>query len=124
MPADEAEQLWRRLRALSAQVAELGERVARLERRDDLEPLRAQLRDHAREVAELGDDLRDLLAADRKSAIEVLARHPRTPAPPRPVASLGPPREVRAQVWSGAAAGLAALGTGLALGLAALLRGC
>ncbi len=121
MPAEEAEQLWRRLRALSAQVAELGERVARLERRDDLEPVRAQLRDHAREVAELGDDLRDLLAADRKSAIEAITARQRSA---RPAASLGPPREVRAQVWSGAAAGLTALGTGLALGLAALLRGC
>lgn len=118
-PASEAEALWRLLR-------ELAGRVERLERRDDLGPVREQVRDLAREVAALGDDLRDLLAADRASAIEVLAHaRPRTPPAPAPVTSLGPPREVRAQLraWGGAA--LLALGAALASGVAATLaRGC
>ena len=125
-PASESEQLWRLLRAVSGQVAELQERVAELERRDDLGPLREQLRDLAREVAGLGDDLRDLLATDRASALEVLADRARnrTPPPARPVASLGPPREVRAQLRAWAGAALLALGGGIAFGLAALARGC
>ena len=125
-PASESEQLWRLLRAVSGQVAELQERVADLERRDDLAPLRDQLRGLASEVGELGSDLRDLLQSDRESLIDVLA-HPRTRTPPapRPVASLGPPREVRAQLraWGGWA--LLALATALASGIAgALARGC
>jgi hypothetical protein len=123
-PATESEALWRLIRAVAGQVEELQARVDDLERRDDLDPLRAELRDLSRDVAGLGDDLRDLLAVDRKSAIEVLARQQKTPAPPRPVPSLGPPREVRVAAWSGAVASFVALGTGLALGLAALLRGC
>ena len=124
-PASESERLWAVLRSLSETTAELAERVARLEQRDDLGPLREQLRDLAREVSGLGDDLRDLLASDRESLVEVLAHRPRTPPAPAPVASLGPPREVRAQLraWGGAA--LLALGAALASGVAATLaRGC
>lgn len=123
-PATESEQLWRLLRAVSGQVAGLQERVSELERRDDLGPLREQLRDLAREVASLGDDLRDLLATDRASAIEVLARHPRTPAPPRPVTSLGPPTEVRRDLRNGLWTLAGALATGLAALILALARGC
>lgn len=126
-PASESEQLWRLLRAVSGQVGELQERVADLERRDELGPLREQLRGLAQEVSALGDDLRDLLAGDRESLIEVLAHRPRTPAPPPvpPGASLGPPREVRQQLRAWAGAGLLALGGALAAGIAgALARGC
>ena len=126
MAATEAEAQWRLLRALSGQLGELQERVAELERRDDLGPLREQLRGLAGEVGELGSDLRDLLQSDRESLIEALAHaRPRTPQPPRPVASLGPPREVRAQLraWGGWA--LLALATALASGIAGTLaRGC
>jgi len=114
-PASEAEELWRLARRLERRVEEL-------ERRDDLEPLRVELRDLAREVAALGAELRGLLRDDRAGLVEVLTHA--APPPVAPVASLGPPREVRVQVWRAAAAALAALGTGLALGLAALLRGC
>jgi ABC-type transporter Mla subunit MlaD len=127
-PASESEQLWRLLRAVSGQVAELQERVADLERRDDLAPLREQLRDLAREVAALGDDLRDLLATDRASAIEVLAHRTRTPPAPRPVTSLGPPQAVRAHLraWVGwAMVALAgATATALTAAFLALARGC
>jgi hypothetical protein len=121
-PASESEQLWRLLRALSGQLEELQERVADLERRDDLGPLREQLRDLAGEVGELGSDLRDLLQSDRESLIDVLA-HGR-PWTPRPVTSLGPPREVRQQLRAWAGAALLALGGGIAFGIAALARGC
>lgn len=125
LPAEESERLWRLLRALAGQLEGLQERVADLERRDELGPLREQLRGLAQEVSALGDDLRDLLAGDRESLIEVLAHRPRTPAPPRPVASLGPPREVRQQLRAWAGAGLLALGGALAAGIAgALARGC
>ena len=123
MAATEAEAQWRLLRALSGQLEELQERVAELERRDDLGPLREQLRGLAGEVGELGSDLRDLLQSDRESLIDVLT-HGR-PLTPRPVASLGPPREVRAQLraWGGWA--LLALATAVASGIAtALARGC
>lgn len=125
MPADEQEAQWRLLRALSGQLEELQERVADIERRDDLGPLRDQLRDLAREVSALGDDLRDLLASDRASVVELLAHRTRTPPAPAPVASLGPPREVRAQLRAWAGAALLALGGALAAGIAsALARGC
>lgn len=125
MTADEHERLWRLLRAVSGQVEELQERVADIERRDELGPLREQLRDLAREVAALGDDLRDLLATDRASVVELLAHRTKTPVAPRPVASLGPPREVRAQLRAWAGAALLALGGALAAGIAsALARGC
>ena len=127
-PASESEQLWRLLRAVSGQVAELQERVADLERRDELGPLREQLRDLAREVAALGDDLRDLLATDRASAIEVLAHRPRTPLAPRPGTSLGPPQAVRAHLraWVGwSLVGMAgATATALTAAILALARGC
>lgn len=125
MTADEHERLWRLLRAVSGQVEELQERVADLERRDELGPLQEQLRDLAREVAALGDDLRDLLATDRASVVELLAHRAKTPPAPRPVASLGPPREVRAQLRAWAGAALLALGGAIAAGIAsALARGC
>jgi fumarate hydratase class II len=120
--ADEHERLWRLLRAVTGQLEELQERVAELERRDELGPLRGQLRDLAREVAALGDDLRDLLATDRASVVELLAHRTRTPPP---AASMGPPREVRAQLRAWAGAALLALGGALAAGIAgALARGC
>jgi len=121
LPAEESERLWRLLRAVSGQVEELQERVADLERRDDLGPLREQLRDLAREVAALGDDLRDLLASDRASVVELLAHRTRTQPP---AASLGPPREVRAQLRAWAGAALLALAGALAAGIAGLARGC
>jgi hypothetical protein len=137
--ATESEALWRLIRAVSGQVAELQERVADLERRDDLGPLRAELRELARDVAGLRDDLIGLLKDDRGSLIDVLvhaaehpAEHP-APAPeppPRaaPVTSLGPPREVRAHLraWVGwslvALAGATA--TALTAAFLALARGC
>lgn len=124
-PATESEALWTVLRRLEGHVRGLEERLARVEDRDDLGPLREQLRDLAQDVSALGDDLRDLLAGDRESLIEVLAHRPRTPPAPRPVASLGPPREVRQQLraWGGWA--LLALAGALASGIAgALARGC
>ena len=138
-PASESEHLWRLLRAVSGQVAELQERVADLERRDDLGPLRAELRELARDVAGLRDDLIGLLKDDRGSLIDVLvhaAEHPVEPPapapepPPRaaPVTSLGPPREVRAHLraWVGwslvALAGATA--TALTAAFLALARGC
>lgn len=123
-PATESEALWAVLRRLEGHVRGLEERLARVEDRDDLGPLREQLRDLAREVAALGDDLRDLLATDRASAIEVLARRPRTPAPPRPVTSLGPPTEVRRDLRNGLWTLAGALATGLAALILALARGC
>jgi hypothetical protein len=128
-PADESEQLWRVVRRLEGHFAGLSERVADLERRDDLGPLREQLRGLASEVGELGSDLRDLLQSDRESLIDVLA-HPRTRTPPAPspVASLGPPQAVRAHLraWVGwsmvALAGATA--TALTAAILALARGC
>jgi hypothetical protein len=127
-PATESEALWQLCRRLEGHVRGLEERLDRIEDRDELGPLREQLRDLAREVAALGDDLRDLLATDRASAIEVLARRPRTPAPPRPVTSLGPPQAVRAHLraWVGwAMVALAgATATALTAAFLALARGC
>lgn len=127
-PATESEALWAVLRRLEGHVHGLEERLVRVEDRDELGPLREQLRGLAAEVGELGSDLRDLLQSDRESLIEVLAHRPRTPPAPRPVASLGPPQAVRAHLraWVGwsmvALAGATA--TALTAAILALARGC
>lgn len=126
-PATESERLWSLARQLERRVAEL-------ERRDDLAPLRVELGALAREVAGLRDDLIDVLKADRGSLLDALthaeAAPPPPPAapPPRPVTSLGPPREVRAHLraWVGwAMVALAgATATALTAAILALAKGC
>lgn len=123
-PATESEAMWTVLRRLEGHVRGLEERLGRVESRDDLGPLREQLRGLAAEVGELGSDLRDLLQSDRESLIEVLAHRPRTPPAPRPVASLGPPTEVRRDLRNGLWTLAGALATGLAALILALARGC
>ena len=128
-PASESEQLWRLLRAVSGQVAELQERVADLERRDDLGDLREQLRALAGEVGALEERLLDMLQGDRESLVDALTHNrPRTPLVPRPGTSLGPPQAVRAHLraWVGwALVGMAgATATALTAAILALARGC
>ena len=124
-PASESEALWINLRRLEGHVHGLEERLELVEGREDLGDLREQLRALAAEVEALQGRLLDLLQEDRASFVEVLAHRPRTPQPPRPVTSLGPPREVRAQLRAWAGAALLALGGALAAGIAgALARGC
>lgn len=125
-PATESERLWSLARQLER-------RVAALERRDDLEPLRVELGALAREVAGLRDDLIDVLKTDRGSLLDALthgaAEHAAEPPPAaRPVTSLGPPREVRAHLraWVGwAMVALAgATATALTAAILALAKGC
>jgi len=127
-PANEAESQWRLLRALAGQIEECQARIAELERRDDLDPLREELRGLARDVAALRDDLLGLLKDDRASLVEVLTHGTPPAAPAAPVTSLGPPREVRAHLraWVGwsmvALAGATA--TALTAAILALAKGC
>jgi hypothetical protein len=121
-PASEAETLWRLARQLERRVAEL-------ERRDDLDPLREELRGLARDVAALRDDLLGLLKDDRASLVEVLVHGtPPAASPPAPGTSIGPPRAVRAHLraWVGwsmvALAGATA--TALTAAILALAKGC
>lgn len=128
-PATESERLWSLARQLERRVAEL-------ERRDDLAPLRVELGALAREVTGLRDDLIDVLKADRGSLLDALthaaaehaAEPPPAAPPPRPVTSLGPPREVRAHLraWVGwAMVALAgATATALTAAILALAKGC